>query len=176
MLKLTPKIEAAAEQSPWISQIQKHIQRIESQLAQTTEQLREDAKRLGITEERLRSPPGRSTHGSHARPVATSDQSTLRTGSGRAHLHDAHEASQATKRSGQEEADRLAKELAGALATREHDNLHDAMTATSELIGLLRRRLQIQESLDKHNARRQQLEEEAVDLAADEALPSNARS
>jgi hypothetical protein len=61
--------------------------------------------------------------------------------------------------------------LSGALANRQHDNLNDAMQATVDLIGMLRKRLHIQESLDKQTVRRDQLEEEAVDLAADEALP-----
>ncbi len=171
LLKLTPKIEAAAEQSPWISQIQKHIQRIESQLAQTAEQLREDAKRLGITEEdcealladrRMARMPDLSPQAINQLSEPARDVRTYMT-----RMKQAKQQSEVDKK----EADRLAKELAGALATREHENLHDAMAATSELIGLLRRRLQIQEALDKHNARRQQLEEEAVDLAADEALP-----
>ncbi len=51
ILDLAAKIEAANEQSPWISSIQKNIQRLESQLQQTREQLVEDAKRLGISEE-----------------------------------------------------------------------------------------------------------------------------
>ncbi len=171
LLKLTPKIEAAAEQSPWIGQIQKHIQRIESQLAQTTEQLREDAKRLGITEEdcealladrRMARMPDLSPQAINQLSEPARDVRTYMT-----RMKQAKQQSEVDKK----EADRLAKELAGALATREHETLHDAMNSTSELIGLLRRRLQIQEALDKHNARRQQLEEEAVDLAADEALP-----
>ncbi len=171
LLKLTPKIEAAAEQAPWIGQIQKHIQRIESQLAQTSEQLQEDAKRLGISEEdcealladrRMARMPDLSPQAINQLSEPARDVRTYMT-----RMKQAKQQSDVDKK----EADRLSKELAGALATREHDNLHDAMNSTSELIGLLRRRLQIQEALDKHNARRQQLEEEAVDLAADEALP-----
>ncbi len=171
LLKLRPKIEAASEQSPWISQIQKHIQRIESQLSQTAEQLREDAKRLGIGEEdcealladrRMVRMPDLSPQAINQLSEPARDVRTYLS-----RMKQAKQQSDVDKK----EAERLAKELAGALSTREHDNLHDAMTATSELIGLLRKRLQIQEALDKQNHRRIQLEEEAVDLAADEALP-----
>lgn len=171
LLKLTPKIEAAAEQAPWISQIQKHIQRIESQLAQTGEQLREDAKRLGISEEdcealladrRMARMPDLSPQAINQLSEPARDVRMYAT-----RMKQAKQQSEVDKK----EADRLAKELASALATRQHDSLHDAMSSTSELIGLLRKRLQIQEALDKQLHRRQNLEEEAVDLAADEALP-----
>ncbi|MGN6546244.1 MAG: ATP-binding protein, partial [Aureliella sp.] len=168
---LTPKIEAASEQAPWISQIQKHIQRIESQLAQTAEQLREDAKRLGISEEDCEAllADRRMTRMPDLSPQAI-NQLSEPARDVRMYLSRMKQAKQQSEVD-KKEADRLAKELAAALATRQHDNLHDAMTSTSELIGLLRKRLQIQEALDKQLHRRQNLEEEAVDLAADEALP-----
>lgn len=171
LLKLTPKIEAAAEQAPWIGQIQKHIQRIESQLVQTTEQLREDAKRLGISEEdcealladrRMARMPDLSAQAIGQLSEPARDVRTYMS-----RMKQAKQQSEVDKK----EAERLAKELAGALATREHDSLHEAMASTSDLIALLRKRLQIQEALDKQIHRRAQLEEEAVDLAADEALP-----
>ncbi len=171
LLKLTSKIEAAAEQAPWIGQIQKNIQRIESQLAQTGEQLREDAKRLGISDEdcealladrRMARMPDLSPQAITQLSEPARDVRMYMT-----RMKQAKQQSDVDKK----EADRLSKEIAGALATRQQDNLHDAMTNTSELITLLRKRLQIQEALDKQNQRRQQLEEEAVDLAADEALP-----
>ncbi|MGN6133106.1 MAG: ATP-binding protein, partial [Aureliella sp.] len=171
LLKLTPKIEAASEQAPWIGQIQKHIQRIESQLSQTAEQLREDAKRLGISDEDCEAllSDRRMARMPDLSPQAISQLSEpardVRMYMSR--MKQAKQQSEVDKK----EAERLAKELAGALATREHDSLHAAMTSTSDLIGLLRKRLQIQEALDKQIHRRQQLEEEAVDLAADEALP-----
>jgi uncharacterized protein YhaN len=171
ILELAAKIEAANEQSPWITSIQKNIQRLESQLAQTREQLVEDAKRLGISEEDQQALLGDRRM---ARMPDLSRQAiTQLAGPARdvrmylTRLKQAKQQCEADKK----EADRLAKELAGTLATRQHDNLHDAMQSTGDLIGILRKRLHIQESLDKHLALREQLEEEAIDLAADEALP-----
>lgn len=171
ILELAAKIEAANEQSPWITSIQKNIQRLEAQLQQTREQLVEDAKRLGISEEdqqallsdrRMARMPDLSRQAITQLAGPARDVRMYLT-----RLKQAKQQCEADKK----EADRLAKELAGALATRQHDNLHDAMTSTGELIGLLRKRLHIQESLDKQIARRDELEEDAVDLATDEALP-----
>ncbi len=171
ILELATKIEAASEQAPWITSIQKNIQRLEAQLGQSREQLVEDAKRLGISEEdqqallndrRMAKMPdlSRQAIGQLAGPARDV----------RMYLTRMKQAKQQSE-TDQKEADRLAKELAGALANRQHDNLHDAMQNSGDLIGMLRKRLHIQESLDKQIARREQLEEEAVDLAADEALP-----
>ncbi len=171
ILELAAKIEAANEQSPWINSIQKNIQRLEAQLQQTREQLIEDAKRLGISEEdqqalladrRMARMPDLSRQAISQLAGPARDVRMYQT-----RLKQAKQQCEQDKK----EAERLAKELSGALATRQHDNLPDAMQNTSDLIGMLRKRLHIQEALDKQLARREQLEEEAVDLAADEALP-----
>jgi len=171
ILELAAKIEAANEQSPWITSIQKNIQRLEAQLQQTREQLIEDAKRLGISEEdqqallsdrRMARMPDLSRQAITQLAGPARDVRMYLT-----RLKQAKEQCEADKK----EADRLAKELGGALSTRQHENLHDALQSTGDLIGMLRKRLHIQESLDKQIARRDELEEAAVDLATDEALP-----
>lgn len=176
ILELAAKVEAANEQSPWISSIQKNIQRLESQLAQSREQLIEDAKRLGITEEdqqmlladrRMTRMPdlSRQAISQLAGPARDVRMNLTR-------LKQAKQQCQADKK----EADRLAKELSGALSTRQADNLHDAMSASGDLIGLLRKRIALQEMLDKQIARREQMEEEALELASDEASPPAERA
>ncbi|MFO1063432.1 MAG: hypothetical protein U0892_06160 [Pirellulales bacterium] len=171
LLKLTGKIEAAAEQAPWIGQMQKNIQRIESQIQQTRDQLDEDAKRLGITDEdreallsdrRMSRMPdlSRQAIGQLAEPARDV----------RVYLSKMKQAKQQSEVD-KKEADRLSKELAGALSTRQHENLPDAIQAVTDLIGLLRKRLQLQDALDKQMKRRDELEEQAVNLASDEALP-----
>lgn len=171
ILELAAKIEAANEQSPWIASIQKNIQRLEAQLQQTREQLIEDAKRLGISEEdqqallsdrRMARMPDLSRQAITQLAGPARDVRMYLT-----RLKQAKQQCEADKK----EADRLAKELGGALSTRQQDNLHDAMQSTADLVSLLRKRMQTQESLDKQIARRDELEEDAVDLAADEALP-----
>ncbi len=171
ILELAAKIDAAAEQSPWISSIQKNVQRLESQIGQTREQLVADAVRLGMTEEdqqallddrRMTRMPDLSRQ---AINTLAGPASEVRMWSTR--LKQARTQSEADKK----EADRLEKELAEAMAARPEGDIHSAMQSNGDTITLLRKRLNIQEALDKQLARRTQLEEEAVDLAVDEALP-----
>ncbi len=171
ILDLAAKIEAAAEQTPWISSIQKNIQRLEGQIEQTREQLLEDAQRLGITEEdqqallddrRLARMPDLSRQAINQLAEPASDVRMWST-----RLKQAKQQSESDKK----EADRLAEELAAAMSSREHDDIQTAMQANGELASTLRKRLQVQETLDRQQSRREQLEEEAVDLTVDEALP-----
>lgn len=171
LLELVGRIEAASEQSPWISQIQKNMQRIESQIQQTREQLAEDAKRLGISDEdfeallndrRMTKMPDLSRQAIAQLAGPARDVRMYLT-----RMKQAKQQSEIDKK----EAQRLAKEIAGSLSTREHDTLTAATQSTGDLIALLRKRLQIQENLDKYAKRRETLEMEAIDLATDEALP-----
>ncbi len=171
LLELVSKIEAATEQTPWINQIQKNMQRIESQIQQTREQLAEDAKRLGISDEdfesllndrRMTKMPDLSRQAIAQLAGPARDVRMYLT-----RMKQAKQQSEVDRK----EAERLSKEIAGSLSTREHRTLTDATQATGDLIGLLRKRLQIQEALDKQYKRRDALEQEAVDLATDEALP-----
>lgn len=171
ILELAPKIEAASEQGPWISSIQKNLQRLENQIDQTRSQLLEDAQRLGMNDEdqqallddrRVKGLPDLSRQAINqlAEPASEVRMWTTR-------LKQAKQQSETDKK----EAERLEKELASSLASREYDDIHKGMQAQGEIVTLLRKRMNVQEVLDKQIARREQLEEEAVDLAVDEALP-----
>lgn len=171
ILELAAKIEAASEQAPWIGSLQKNVQRLESQIGQTREQLVEDAKRLGISEEdqqallddrRLARMPDLSRQAINQLAEPASEVRLWST-----RLKQAKQQSEVDKK----EADRLTKELSASLESRDHKDIHAAIQANGELIGKLRKRMQVQEHLDKQIARREQLEQEAVDLAVDEALP-----
>ncbi len=171
ILELAAKIEAASEQAPWIGSLQKNIQRLETQISQTREQLVEDAKRLGITDEdqqallddrRLARMPDLSRQAINQLAEPASEVRLWST-----RLKQAKQQSEVDKK----EVDRLAKELSQAMENRSHADIHTAMNSNGEMIAQLRKRMQVQEALDKQIARREQLEEEAVDLAVDEALP-----
>ncbi len=171
ILELAAKIEAAAEQAPWVGALQKNVQRLETQISQTREQLVEDAKRLGITEEdqqallddrRMARMPDLSRQAINQLAEPASEVRLWST-----RLKQAKQQSEADKK----EAERLAKELGLSMESRNHADIHTAMQSNGELITQLRKRMQVQEALDKQIARREQLEEEAVDLAVDEALP-----
>ncbi|MCA9130778.1 MAG: AAA family ATPase [Planctomycetales bacterium] len=171
ILELAAKIEAAAEQAPWINSIQKNIQRLEGQIGQTREQLCEDATRLGIGEEdqqallddrRMVKMPDLSRQAINQLAEPASE---VRLWSNR--LKQAKAQGETDKK----EADRLEKELSNAMSTREQKDISAAIAQSGDMLGLLRKRLAVQEALDRQLARRKTLDEEAVDLTVEEALP-----
>ncbi len=171
ILELAAKIEAASEQAPWISSLHKNIQRLETQLEQTREQLIEDAARLGVTEEdqealledrRMSRMPDLSRQAINQLAEPASDVRMWST-----RLKQAKEHCDTEKK----ELDRLEQELSEHLGEQGKAGIKDALQASGENVALLRKRIQLQETLDKQNARKSQLEEEAIDLTCDEALP-----
>ncbi len=170
VLGLAGKIEAAAEQGPWISQLQKQIQRLESELQQTQEQLIEDAKRLGLSDadqqallndKRLVNLPdvSRQAIGQLSGPARDVRSHQMR-------LKQARERGINDKK----EADRLRAEIQAFLSVRSYDDLQEAIRASGERIQSLRKYQQIDERLEKLGVHRQELEGETVDLESDDGF------
>ncbi|MBX3421412.1 MAG: AAA family ATPase [Pirellulaceae bacterium] len=170
LMELAARIEAAAEQSPWIASIQKAQQRLESQIEQTRAQLIEDAVRLGLSEEdqkgiledkRLTSVPDLSRQAVNqlAQPASDVRMWTTR-------LKQAKDQCDVEKR----EIEKLRQELTAGLQARGQSDIHAGLSQGSELTTLLRKRIAIEEQLKKQVARRDQLDQDAVDLQVDEAF------
>ncbi|MDZ4848858.1 MAG: AAA family ATPase [Pirellulaceae bacterium] len=171
ILGLSSKIEVAAEQGPWIGSLQKQILQLESQVSNTTEQLLEDAKRLGLNDEdqqlllndkRLASIPDLSGQAISqlAGPAREVRIQTTRL-------------KQAKERAGidKKEVDRLAEQIDEFLVIRQQTDLHQAIAKQNDLIGSLRQQEQLEERLEKLIKHRKELDGEAVELASQEALP-----
>lgn len=170
IMEMAAKIEAAAEQAPWIASIQKAQQRIESQLEQTRQQLAEEAARLGMSQDdqqalledrRLNSMPDLSRQAINQLAQPASDVRLWST-----RLKQAKDQYEQDKR----EAEKLDQELNMALKARNCSDIHSALNDNSEGMALLRKRIAIEEQLKKQLARREQLDEDAVDLQVDEAF------
>jgi uncharacterized protein YhaN len=168
--ELSARIQAAAEQGPWISSLQKAQQRLESQIEQARQELTEDAARLGISEQdqqslleegQLAGVPDLSRQALNqlAEPASNVRLWTSRS-------------KQATDQFEQEkrEAEKLEQELTSALKARNQSDIQSALTTNGEAMSLLRKRINIEDQLKKQLARRKQLDEEAVDLQVDEAF------
>ncbi len=171
ILDLANKIDAATEQIPWVGALQKNIQRLDHQIDTTRRQLVEDAKRLGLSDDdrmallndqEMNSLPdlSRQAINSLAEPA-----SEVRIWTSRLR--------QAKDRASSEEKDllRLEQELKESMQITRGEEIEKAMERHADSVSLLRKRIQVQETLDKQIARREQLEEEAIDLQCDEALP-----
>ncbi|HAC92925.1 MAG TPA: hypothetical protein DCF63_20180, partial [Planctomycetaceae bacterium] len=170
IMEMAAKIEAAAEQAPWIASIQKAQQRIESQLEQTRQQLAEEATRLGMNQDdqqalledrRLNNMPDLSRQAINQLAQPASDVRLWTT-----RLKQAKDQYEQEKR----EAEKLDQELTMALKSRNCSDIHSALNDNSEGMTLLRKRIAIEEQLKKQLARREQLDEDAVDLQVDEAF------
>ncbi|RMF44303.1 MAG: hypothetical protein D6753_02930 [Planctomycetota bacterium] len=168
---LAAKIEAANEHQPWIVAMQKTIQRLEQQIEETQLELIEDAQRLGLSEEdqqslledrRMTRLPDLSRQAINQLMEPAGEVRTWST-----RLKQARQQVEAEK----QEADRLKAELDAAMENRDVKDIHQAIQKETELVSLLRKRMHLDESLEKLRGRLEQLEEEAIDLQCDEALP-----
>jgi uncharacterized protein YhaN len=170
IMELAAKIEAAAEQSPWITTIQKAQQRIEAQIEQTKQQLAEEAGRLGMTPEdqqalladrRLNNMPDLSRQAINQLAEPASD---VRMWTSR--MKQAADQCELEKR----ELERLQTELTTALQNRGQSDIHSALTDSAEMMSILKKRIALEEVLKKQISKRDQLDEEVVDSQVDEAF------
>ncbi len=171
ILSLAGKIEAAGEQGPWIISLQKQIQRLESDYQQTQEQLIEDAKRLGLSEQdqesllndkRLANMPDLSRQAISQLAGPARDVRTHQV-----RLKQAKEQGLNDKK----EAARLAAEISGFLAIRNEKDLQKAHKNSNELLLSLRKSQNLEERLDKLVRHKREIEEDAVSMESEEGLP-----
>jgi uncharacterized protein YhaN len=170
VLALSSKIEAAAEQGPWISQLQKQIQRLEAELRQTQDQLIEDAKRLGLSEpdmqallneKRLTNLPelSRGAITQLAGPARDVRMHQLQLKQSRQQIDN-----------DRKEAERLHAEIGEFLEVRSAEDLQGAIRHASERIQTIRKYQQVEERLEKLVKHREELEGESVDLESDDGF------
>jgi uncharacterized protein YhaN len=170
ILALSSKIDAAAEQGPWISQLQKQIQRLESELRQTQEQLIEDAKRLGLSEtdlQALLSDKRVANLPELSRGAITQLAGPAR--DVRMHQMQLKQARQQIEND-RKEAERLHAEIGEFLAVRNAEDLQEAIRKASERIQAIRKYQQVEERLDKLVKHREELEGDSVDLESDDGF------
>jgi uncharacterized protein YhaN len=171
VMEQAPKIEAAAEQSPWIASLQKQIQRLQADVQQARDHLLEDARRLGLSEDdqqqllrdqRLANLPdlSRQAIADLAVPAREVRIQSTRLAKAKAQSED-----------DRAEAEKLKRRIDDFLAVREQTDLTAGMHQLQELIQKLRSRQEIDERIEKLQKHRRELQEEAVDLEAEDALP-----
>jgi uncharacterized protein YhaN len=171
VLEHAAKIEAAAEQSPWIASLQKQIQRLQADVQQARDHLLEDARRLGLSDDdqqlllrdqRLANLPdlSRQAIADLAVPAREVRIQSARLAKAKAQTED-----------DRAEAEKLKRRIDDFLAVREQTDLTAGMHQLQELIQKLRSRQEIDERIEKLQKHRRELQEEAVDLEAEDALP-----
>ena len=170
ILGLSSKIESASEQGPWITQLQKQIQRLESEHQQTQEQLVEDAKRLGLSDsdqEALLNDRRLSSLPDLSRPAISQLAGPARdVRMQQTRLKQAKERVETEKR----EIERLQNEIGGFLQTRDSEDLQASILKASERIQSIRKYQQVDERLQKLGSHRQELEGDTIDLESDDGF------
>ena len=171
ILTLAGKIEAANEQGPWVTSLQLQIQRLESECQQSEEQLLEDAKRLGLTEQdqeallndkRLANLPDLSRQAISQLAGPARDVRSYQT-----RLKQAKEQGLNDKK----EASRLAAEIEGFLSVQGESDLQTAHKSAHDLLSNLRKVQQLDERIEKYRRHRKEIEDQAVDLESEEVFP-----
>lgn len=168
--EMAAKIEAAAEQGPWIASLQKAQQRLESQLDSAKQELIENAARLGMSEEDQRAllEDGKTTSipdlSRQAINQLAEPASEVRMWTSR--VKQAIDQCDVEKR----EAEKLESELTVALRAHNQSDIQSALSSGGEITALLRKRIALEDQLKKQQTRRKQLDDEAVDLQVDEAF------
>ncbi len=157
------RIEAICEHGPWIESLENQVRHLHDEVGQLDETLRAKWEKLGLSADDL--------------PEFTPDLSQRTTaalkGPARA-LRDANDRLTATKaeredlrRQAQEIQDQLAAELAETGETQ----LDKALEKAGHRVTRLRRRLQVEERLDKLDRHRKELDEDRRDLMEEQILP-----
>ncbi len=171
IMGLATRIDVANEQGPWIAALQKQIQQLKTQVDEARDQLLENAKRLGLTDEdcesllndkRLANMPDLSSQAISQLAGPAKDVRTYQVRLKQAKIKIAQE---------RKDVDRLNEKVQHFLELRNQPDLSTALANQQILLANLRKLSQIDERIDKLVKHRKELDTEAVDLAAYQTVP-----
>lgn len=162
--RLAPRIEALAEQEPWIDTLQKRTSELETEITDLEAQLLTERRRYGL---------GKVSDGNVLPSVSTRSVSVLRQPARelrqtRQRVEEARREAAAAR----ETAESARGRIEVALAAREERSLPEAIDRIGSLVGQLRRRTQIDERLVQMDEYQVQLEQESRELLQRQVLPA----
>ncbi len=157
------RIEAICEHGPWIESLENQVKHLHDEIDQLDESLRAKWEKLGLSADDL--------------PEFTPDLSQRTTaalkGPARA-LREANDRVAAAKTDGDDlrrQAEEIQDQLAAELAETGETQLDKALEKAGHRVTRLRRRLQVEERLDKLDRHRKELDEDRRDLMEEQILP-----
>lgn len=157
------RVEALAEHATWIDTIRDHIRKIGPDLERLNEELKQQAQSLGLNPQTL------SNH------LAAINERTLNTlrGPARAARDDARRWKQAKAEveTCRQQLGEMEAHIELELAERKQENLKVALERTGDLAAKLRRRIQIEERIEKLTKHRQDLDEDCLELMEAPLMP-----
>jgi uncharacterized protein YhaN len=144
--RLAPRIEALAEQQPWIARLEKEVADSQAEIDRLERQLSDENDRLGLSSDGRQSPGSASLQGLAKGASSASLRQAAR------ELHRAQKQVDELKDDSQQarqKADGLASQIRATLANRPEKDLAAALDHAGGLLAQLRRRVQLDERLEQ---------------------------
>jgi uncharacterized protein YhaN len=160
--RLSPRIEAVAEQGDWIGKLESRIAELEREIGGLEGQLTAEQQRLGLTEakpEVVAALSGRTASALRP-PAAAMSRARKRLETVRQEIA-----------TGEEAARTIGRQIESALSSRGINDLDAAMERTAALVAQLRRRVQIDERLEQMDRYQAELEDQSRGLLDRQLLP-----
>ncbi len=157
------RVEALCEHEPWISSLESQTKRLYEEIEELEGDLRSQWERLGLSPDEM--------------PDITPEisQKTLTDLRGPARAVDAAnerlEAAKAERDDARHEAEEIAEQLETELADTGQTDLVDALEEAGHHVAMFRRRVQLEERLDKMDRHRKEVDEDRRELLEDQILP-----
>ncbi|MBN1394866.1 MAG: AAA family ATPase [Pirellulales bacterium] len=158
------RIEALAEQEPWIARLRTQIAELESEIGRLETAVATEAKRLGFSELPAALPSPKPGELASLRQPAKA-------------LGEAVERLNAAKRKGESaraEAESLDRQLQSSLTALGEDDLDEARNRAADAVAALQRRVEIDERIERDGKYLTELEERSRRLVDRQLLPASA--
>jgi uncharacterized protein YhaN len=157
------RVAAVCEHGPWLESLDSQTKRLHSDIVELQKELRAQWEKMGLSGDQIPEVP----------PDVSSRAATTLRGPAEA-VREAQERvaeAQRVQEQSQREAEEIAEQLRSELAGTGETELAAALDTAGRRVAMLRRRIQIEERLDKIDRLRKELEETHRDLLEEHILP-----
>ena len=157
------RVEALCEHAPWLSSLESQIKHLHEQIEELEGELRSQWEQLGLSADEM---PDFTPEVSQrtlaevrgpARAVSTANERL--------------DAAKAERDDARHEAEEIREQLQAELADTGQAELTDALEEAGHRVAMFRRRVQLEERLDKMDRHRKELDEDRRELLEDQILP-----
>lgn len=157
------RVEALCEHEPWISSLESQTKRLQEEIQELEGDLRSQWERLGLSPDEM----------PEITPEISQRTLTELRGPARAmtSTSERFEAAKAERDDARHEAEEIAEQMKSELSDTGQTELADALEEAGHRVAMFRRRVQLEERLDKIDRHRKELNEDRRELLEDQILP-----
>jgi uncharacterized protein YhaN len=163
LMRQAARIEALAEQEPWLSGLKSQIDELEAEIARLDGEFSGEREQLGLSADAFARMANLSPRSLAA---LRAPAKTLRL------ARETLETTQTEAKGAEDASESLAKEIAASLAARGGKSLNEAMDEAGRMVSQYRRRLQIDERLDQLARHSSELDEQNRRAVERQLLPT----